>query len=187
MAELSYGSTIQDLEKIIIRGNRMFNRACILKSVHKLYPRRAITQMIQGDILTMYLLNFHLKINFLLGNAIRHFLWMDEVLILFLAFVLSVFASRICFAPRAGSLLLCGLYSSCTEWDLPPKLWGPGCTELAALVADHEIQSVGSAVVVLGLTCSMACGILPDHIAKPCPLHWQIDSPALSQQGSPCF
>lgn len=51
----------------------MFNTACILKSVHKLYPKKAIIQMIQCDILTMYLLNFHLKINFPSGKCRKTF------------------------------------------------------------------------------------------------------------------
>ena len=32
---------------------------------------------------------------------------------------------------------------------------------VASLVAEHRLQSVGSAVVVQGLSCSMACGNLP--------------------------
>ena len=31
---------------------------------------------------------------------------------------------------------------------------------LAFLVAEHELQSAGSVVVALGLSCSLACGIL---------------------------
>ena len=35
-----------------------------------------------------------------------------------------------------------------------------------------------------GLSCSMACGIFLDHRLNPCPLHWQVDSYPLNQQGS---
>ena len=36
-----------------------------------------------------------------------------------------------------------------------------------------------------GLSCSKACGILPDQGSNPCLLHWQADSLPLSHQGSP--
>ena len=35
-----------------------------------------------------------------------------------------------------------------------------------------------------GLSCSMECGIFLDHRQNPCPLHWQVDSYPLNQQGS---
>ena len=37
-------------------------------------------------------------------------------------------------------------------------------------------RRAGSAVVAHGLSCSVACGILPDQGSNPCPLHWQADS-----------
>ena len=43
----------------------------------------------------------------------------------------------------------------------------------------------GSAVVAHGLSCSVACGILPDQGSNPCPLHWQAESQPLRHQGSP--
>ena len=42
-----------------------------------------------------------------------------------------------------------------------------------------------SVVVVHGLSCSAACGILPDQGSNPCPLLWQVDSQPLCHQGSP--
>ena len=39
--------------------------------------------------------------------------------------------------------------------------------------------------MVHGLTCSEACGIVPDQGLNPCLLHWQADSNPLSHQGSP--
>ena len=36
------------------------------------------------------------------------------------------------------------------------------------------------------LSCSAACGILPDQGSNPCLLHWQADSLPLSHEGSPC-
>ena len=42
-----------------------------------------------------------------------------------------------------------------------------------------------SVVVAHGLSCSAACGILPDQGSNPCPLHWQADSQPLRHQGSP--
>ena len=46
-------------------------------------------------------------------------------------------------------------------------------------------RRAGSVVVAHGLSCSAACGILPDQGSNPCPLHWQADSQPLRHQGNP--
>ena len=46
-------------------------------------------------------------------------------------------------------------------------------------------RHAGSAIVAHGLSCSAACGILPDQGSNPRPLHWQADSQPLRHQGSP--
>ena len=46
-------------------------------------------------------------------------------------------------------------------------------------------RRAGSVVVAHGLSCSAACGILPDQGSNLCPLHWQADSQPLRHQGSP--
>ena len=46
-------------------------------------------------------------------------------------------------------------------------------------------RCAGSVVVAHGLSCSGACGILPDQGSNPCPLHWQADSQPLRHQGNP--
>ena len=38
---------------------------------------------------------------------------------------------------------------------------------------------------VHGLSCSATCGIFPDQGSNLCPLHWQVDSASLDQQGGP--
>ena len=38
--------------------------------------------------------------------------------------------------------------------------------------------------MVSGLSCSEACGIVPDQGLNPCPLLWQVDSCSLDHQGS---
>ena len=48
-------------------------------------------------------------------------------------------------------------------------------------------RRAGSVAVAQGLSCSAACGILPDQGSNPCALHWQADSQPLRHQGSPCF
>ena len=53
----------------------------------------------------------------------------------------------------------------------------------ASLVAGD----INSVVVVLGLSCSAACGIFPAQGLNPCLLHWQVNSLPLSHQGSPCI
>ena len=51
-------------------------------------------------------------------------------------------------------------FSSCGTW----------------VVVAHGLQSAGSVVVAHGLSCSAACGIVPDQGLNPCPLQWQVDS-----------
>ena len=47
---------------------------------------------------------------------------------------------------------------------------------VASLVMEHGLWSAGSVVVAHGLSCSAACGILPDQGSNRCPQHWQADS-----------
>ena len=68
------------------------------------------------------------------------------------------------------------------------QLWRMGfssCVMRASVVVPHGLQSSGSVVVVHRLSCSVACGILPDQGSNPCPLHWQVDSQPLRHQGNP--
>ena len=53
------------------------------------------------------------------------------------------------------------------------------------LLRSTSSRHAGSVVVAHGLSCSAACGILPDQGSNPCPLHWQADSQPLRHQGSP--
>ena len=69
-------------------------------------------------------------------------------------------------------------------------------TAVVSLVAEHRLQDTGfsscsswaldtgSVVEVHRLSCSTACGILPDQGLNPCFLHWQADSHPLCHQGS---
>ena len=47
---------------------------------------------------------------------------------------------------------------------------------VASLAAEHGFLSAGSAVVLHGFSCPMACGIFPDQESNLCPLHYQVDS-----------
>ena len=67
-----------------------------------------------------------------------------------------------------GPLFIAGLSLS-----QPLPLWSTGS------------RRAGSVAVAHGLSCSTACGILPDQGSNPCPLHWQADSQPLRHQGSP--
>ena len=58
-------------------------------------------------------------------------------------------------------------------------------TVAASLVAEHKLQTRRLPVVAHGLSCSAACGIVPDQGSNLCPLHWQADSQPLRHQGSP--
>ena len=62
----------------------------------------------------------------------------------------------------------------------PPQLW-----HVSSVVAAPRLWSTGSIVVVHGLSCSTACGILLDQGWNLCLLHWEVGSLLLSHQGSP--
>ena len=63
------------------------------------------------------------------------------------------------------------------------------CTSLSLsrplLLWTTSSRRAGSVAVAHGLSCSTACGILPDQGSNHCPLHWQADSQPLHHQGSP--
>ena len=64
--------------------------------------------------------------------------------------------------------------------------FGAGLQATQALaVVVPRLQSTDSVIVVHGLSCSTAHGILPDQGSNLCLLHWQADSVPLSHQGSP--
>ena len=45
---------------------------------------------------------------------------------------------------------------------------------VTSMIVKHGI--LGSVAVVLGLSCSAACGLFLDKESNLCPLHWQADS-----------
>ena len=84
---------------------------------------------------------------------------------------------------RAGATLHCGAWAShCGDLSRCGAR-APGAQ--ASAVVARGLQSAGS-VVAHGLSCSATCGILPDQVSNPCPLHWQADSQgSLRRQGTP--
>ena len=66
------------------------------------------------------------------------------------------------------------------------QLWRVGATLRCSAWASHcsgfsccgawALGARASVVVAHGLSCSVACGILPDQGSNLCPLHWQADS-----------
>ena len=97
----------------------------------------------------------------------------------------------------AGSLLLRELFSNGGEWMLRFNCGAQashrggfsycGAQALGragSVVAAPRLQSTGSVVAVLGLSCFKACGIFPDQGSKPCFLHLQAGSLPLNRQGS---
>ena len=94
-------------------------------------------------------------------------------------------------------LTMHGLFSSCSEQRIL-FLAVHRLIVAASLVVEHRLQGVQASVVVaLGLwstgsvvgahspSCSTAYRIFPGQGSNLCPLHWQLDSLALSHQGSP--
>ena len=83
-----------------------------------------------------------------------------------LCFCLGCFVLIFNFFSAALGLHCCSrAFSSCREQGLP-FVTAKGLLTVAAPLA--------SVVVVPGLSCSAACGILLDQRSNPCPLHWQI-------------
>ena len=75
----------------------------------------------------------------------------------------------------------CGGFSCCGARAL--GMW-------ASVVVVHGLSSWGtqaSVVMVHGLSCFLACGIFLDQGLNLCPLHLQVDSYPLYQQGNPIF
>ena len=59
-------------------------------------------------------------------------------------------------------------------------------TAVVSLVVAPRLESTGSVVLALGLSCSMACSMAsPDQGLNLCPLHWQADSLPLDHEGHP--
>ena len=54
-----------------------------------------------------------------------------------------------------------------------------------SVVSAPGLWSMGSIVVLHGLSCSKTYGIFPDQVWNPRLVHWHVDSLPLSQQGSP--
>ena len=71
-----------------------------------------------------------------------------------------------------------GSFSCCRAQAL-----GAGFSNCSSQALEHT----SSVVVVHGLSCSSASGIITDQGLNPSPLHWQVDSYPLQYQGSPQF
>ena len=96
---------------------------------------------------------------------------------------------------HAGSLLLCGCFSS-GKWGLLPRSMHGLLVEVAYRYRAQALGCMGSivaaralvsVVVTRGFSCSLAWGIFqdPDQESNSSLLHWQVDSLPLSHQGSP--
>ena len=99
----------------------------------------------------------------------------------------------------AGSLLLLGFFSSCSEGKLLcscgahtfrcsgffyRRAWAlgyAGVSSCGSWALEHRLSSCGH-----GLSCSAAYGIFPDQGSNLFLLHWQVDSSPQSHQGSAC-
>ena len=63
-------------------------------------------------------------------------------------------------------------------------LWSRGCRAPGLQWLQLPSSRAGSVVLVHGLSCSSACGVLPDQGVNPCLLHWQVNSLPRNHQGS---
>ena len=60
---------------------------------------------------------------------------------------------------------------SCGWWGLLSGCGASVLSVLACLAVEHGLWSTDSVVVLQGLSCPVACGILPDQESNMCPLH----------------
>ena len=105
----------------------------------------------------------------------HEFVWQKDILLFF--FFLKFLA---CWVFVNGCRPLIAVVSLAVEhW-----LQGVRASVVAAREAPR-LWSIGSVVVVHGLSCSTACGIFLDQGLNPCLLQWQKDSLSLSYQGNP--
>ena len=69
------------------------------------------------------------------------------------------------------------IFSSCSEWKLLFVALHGLLIAVASLVTGSEacrlqkLWRTGSVIIVLGLSCSVACGMFPDQGLNPCPSH----------------
>ena len=85
---------------------------------------------------------------------------------LFVSYSFYLFIFWLCW-----SLLLHGVFSSCSEWDL---------------LSSWDVWASHGDFSYCGLSCSMVCGFFLDQGSNLWILHWQVDSLPLDHQGSPC-
>ena len=84
----------------------------------------------------------------------------------------------------AGSSLLHGLFSSCSEWGLLSS-WGAKASHFTGFSCGAQALGTQASVAVpCGLSCP-ACGIFLEQGSNPCILHWPADILPLAHQGSP--
>ena len=86
----------------------------------------------------------------------------------------------------AGSLLLCGPFSSCGEWGLLPGYGAQTshCSSFSCCRAQAP-RCLGSVAAVYGFSYFEMCRIFLDEGSNQCPLPWQVDSLPLDHQDSP--
>ena len=69
----------------------------------------------------------------------------------------------------------CRLFSGCCEQGLLFVVVHRLLIVMASLVGSMGSRCTGSVVVAHRLSCSAACGIVPNQGWNPCLLHWQAD------------
>ena len=92
-------------------------------------------------------------------------------------------ALGLCPCVWASSYVERGLLSRCGVRASHCRAWAPG--QVGFRSRGSRALSAGSAVVAHRLSWPAACGTFLDQGMNPFPLHWQVDSLSLDQQGSP--
>ena len=127
------------------------------------------------------------------------------VIILHILFIFLFLKNLLIFGCTRSSLL-CGPFSSWSEWGLLFNALHWLLTAVASFVVGRrlkgttpqELRCVGSrcgswalehglSSVSHGLGCSKACAVFLDQGSNSNLLHWWVDSLPRSHQGSPCF
>ena len=83
---------------------------------------------------------------------------------------------EVCIFGCAAFIAVCGLsVVAVSRAALHCGAWTSRCGGFSCCGAQAS-GAPASVVVALGLSCSVTCGIFPDHESSSCPPHWQADS-----------
>ena len=167
-----------------------FKLLLLFDSVHYTYLRSSFdiqTLQVFINVLSILSLGFIGRVLKFSGHLYMClFLLIAQFLLHMYVYILNNFIVCLLTFGYPGSLLLCGLLSSCSVWAVLRSGFSRGAQALpkqASVVEAHRLQSTGLVVPQAQLLCGMQD--LPRLGIELVFLHWQVNSQPLHHQGSP--